>query len=1191
MYDVVDVQSGEHVALKWLTRDDPRALLRFKNEFRSLAQLRHPNLVRLHELFNEDETWWVTMELIRGRPVFDAERASQHQPTAATMSEMFTWTAPTQPERGARDHGTTRRQLAQLAEGVAALHTAGMLHRDLKPSNVLVDESGRVVVLDFGLVTESDALNVEVVGTPAYLAPEVLEGEPATEAADWYAVGVMLYEGLTGRLPFIGRPEDVMRDKRTFDPAPPAELRPGIPDDLAETCMQLLRRSPQERMSGAALRASLERSVGGHPLVAVSHATARRFVGRTDALDRLAAAFDASEKASRLVLVEGEPGIGKSALSREFLSRLRTRAPHALVLAGRCHAEESLPFKAFDPIIDQLSEHLRDFDQRRLEAVLPREVRALASIFPVLAQVPAIQRAPEVRVADATEMQRRGIAALRQLLADIASERPIVVCIDDTQWGDADSARVLRECLLEPGAPAVFWLCCQRPEPSITDGLEPHEHIVLSELTPEEGRRLIAALDDDVAEELQATAGAAGSPLLILELCRAGGGATLAESFSKRVTTLPETSRTALELISLAARPLPLRVVERAIEGADAPDAIDQLVQARLVITAFGRGGTVVMPFHDRLREWCVQGLDDERRRALFARIAAAENEEPQPDHEALTDYWFGAGNRERAAQHAIIAGRLASAQLAFTNAARLFDRALSLHEALGRDPERDLLLLSAEAHRNADDVELAGRRFLQAADTVDTTDRAAWREAQRMRIQAAASVMLSGDYGQAERLAREVVEECGGTIASSERRALPRALASLAWLRMRGTSFVERREHEVDPDALLQLDVECEAAMGILLAMYQPFLAVDLAARGLPRALDLGEPRRICKFLALHLVFRPGVLESISSDPLIGEATALAEHVDDPYLRGVVLMFASWSKVNRAEWQAVLRYGSQAEAIFREQCTGVPMEIHLCTAPSQLALRWTGQLREMARRYTHMREALRRRNNELATRLHFVESAAPALLAADRPGDAHDAAREALTFGPPEDQTLINYRAATMRAEAMLYAEPARGRAHQVLREDAHYTIHSPQTKADSSELETHHLRGRAALAAARGVRGIAARIERARYLLLASGMATKVERKGLSTSLGLAALLRGGVAFQRGRHHEALAALRSAILSCDEAGIVLYATAARWQYGRLLGGDRGAELMTDAEELMRDEGIVAPDRYAEMLAPGYRS
>ncbi len=258
VYEAYDRERERRIAIKTLVRFSPSALYLFKQEFRTLANVVHRNLVRLYELVaSESDGVFLTMELVSGQDF----RTHVQRPEARTAAEKppSTTNGRSPGEVAARVSGTRRIEgevrpsafedrpktpadldrlraaLRQLAEGVHALHAAGKVHRDIKPSNVLVGEDGRVVLLDFGVATElarvvdERLLESNIVGTPGYMAPEQALDEPLTAASDWYSVGALLYEALVGKPPFVGDAIDVLYRKAMLEPQPPASSSTGSP--------------------------------------------------------------------------------------------------------------------------------------------------------------------------------------------------------------------------------------------------------------------------------------------------------------------------------------------------------------------------------------------------------------------------------------------------------------------------------------------------------------------------------------------------------------------------------------------------------------------------------------------------------------------------------------------------------------------------------------------------------------------------------------------------------------------------------------------------------------------------------------------------------------------------------------------------------------------------------------------------
>ena len=385
VYKAFDRRRKQMVALKTLQGLTPAALYRFKKEFHTLAEVTHPNLITLFEPISDGTHWFFTMELIEGidflrhvRGGVLASARTLHDPLpdqATPASAAAPFASRRSPGPSVEQIARLRDALRQLAEGVAALHEAGKLHRDIKPGNVLVTPQGRVVLLDFGLATDLGPLGQHessqqhLAGTAFYMSPEQVACQPLTAASDWYSVGVMLYQALTGYLPFEGDLYEILKAKQERDPPPPSSLASDLPEDLETLCKQLLQRRAEDRPAGQDIlcrlsnrgeRGALAPCLGSNRgLTPPARQNQTPFLGRQHQLAALHDAFEATCRGrTRTVLIHGPSGMGKSTLIRHFLDTVVARQD-VVVLMGRCYERESVPYKALDSLVDALSGYLR----------------------------------------------------------------------------------------------------------------------------------------------------------------------------------------------------------------------------------------------------------------------------------------------------------------------------------------------------------------------------------------------------------------------------------------------------------------------------------------------------------------------------------------------------------------------------------------------------------------------------------------------------------------------------------------------------------------------------------------------------------------------------------------------------------------------------------------------------------------
>jgi hypothetical protein len=815
VYEAFDAERRTRVALKTLTRMNAADVYRLKNEFRVLSDVRHENLVALHELWNDGDLWCFTMELVSG------ERFDQ-------------WVRPRVGQEGGTSilHEKRLRQtLPQLIDAVCAIHSAGKLHRDLKPSNVLVTPEGRVVVLDFGLAIDPEAGAVgqtlahdDVSGTPAYMAPEQAAGRPATTASDFYAIGVMLFEALAGTLPFEGRAGELLAAKQR-DAAPrAAERAPGAPSDLEVLCSRLLARDPNGRPGALELRALLpvpaptrsSRSDGSRT-TGTPHGEPRasdaapELIGREAELAILREAFAVTLEGQPVVLfVSGESGMGKSALCEAFLHDLRVQRG-ATVLAGRCYERENVPYKAFDPLVDDLSRHLRRLPDREAAALLPRDVHALVRLFPALGRISVVADAPKREIADPHEMQRRAFDAFGEMIGRLRDRQPLVIFIDDLQWTDQDSVRFMRHLLLRPEPPPALVLCAHRSEGadqnaylgSMREAAADNRALSLRSLgvgplSEAEGLELTRKLlggapPDSTARAIAKESG--GSPFFARELALVAQrgsvpGLSLNDAVSAHVAALGDGARRVLQVLALAGQPLPASVVLSAAGMPEGHREVDVLRAERLLrVSTPGERERELECYHDKIREGVSAAMSPLRVRELAAGLAGALSNAAGTDPELLTRCLEEAGAPEAAGAQAAKGADAALEGLAFDRAARLYDKALELG-TFDEARLQELRVSRANAFARAGRGVLAADAYLAARQGTQ-----AGSEAHGQLTEfAAKQLMICGQLERGRVLMAEALRRHGVSYPLS----LAETVLALAYqrgrLRLRGTKLRERR-------------------------------------------------------------------------------------------------------------------------------------------------------------------------------------------------------------------------------------------------------------------------------------------------------------------------------------------------------------------------------------------------------------
>ncbi|MDO8671439.1 MAG: protein kinase [Dehalococcoidia bacterium] len=719
VYKAFDLAEQRVVAIKIADlTTHPEAAARFQHEARTMLGLSHPHIVAVYDAGQDDGVHYMVMEYLDGR----------------SFGEMLPLAIPDAVGFA-----------IQIGSALEYAHRQGIIHRDIKPANLMIIPTGGglsgplVKVLDFGLarrlhdqfeLNESGSL----VGTAAYISPEQALGQRIDVRSDLYSLGVVLFEMLTGQSPFPGDNfVSVIYQHINESPPSPRRINPGIPISLEQVVLRLLRKDPAERFNSAGSLISSLRAVFvelaalaasgiapvpgfegpavamGPPLIGREH----EFRVLTDVVRRV------RDGASRFVLIAGEQGIGKTRLAQEAIALARLN--RFQVASAICYQQEGgFPYQ---PFIDSIRNYVTRLSWQDVE-VLRRATEScrgeLLSLVPELARIYRKSAYPSRPTAGPEQDKELFFEAISQFIAGASQMSPLILFIDDLQWADAASVKLLEYIARRNKNCPILVMAAYRPSESsqhLLDFLNApsderlHRLVNLDQLSPEQSSRLIEALlgVDPISPEVprRVYAETEGNPFFIVEtirhlveegfLAKTDGewqvttardlqlSASVLEVVERRLAHLPNKMREALSIGAVIGRAFSLSLLRETAPSLDTDlsETIARGLASGLIKERSQRVGGIFDFSHSLIREVLYSSLSADRRRFLHERVAETIERLDDPNFgPALGElaYHFSHGtNQEKAIRYNHLAGQQAASVYASEEAFNYWSTARDL--------------------------------------------------------------------------------------------------------------------------------------------------------------------------------------------------------------------------------------------------------------------------------------------------------------------------------------------------------------------------------------------------------------------------------------------------------------------------------------------------------------------------------
>jgi len=710
---------------------------RLMHEAKAAAKLNHPNVVSVYDAGETDGSPFIVMELVAGDSLHDRRPEALDDILAIAR---------------------------QVCAALEHAHANGIIHRDLKPENVLLAPDGTAKLTDFGLARSvASRLTSEgtIVGTVFYLAPEQALGQEIDSRADLYALGVMLYELTTGRLPFTADDPLAVISQHLHAPVvPPRAKNDQIPPSLDSLIVRLLSKDPAGRPASAAeVRRALEQpgfldrdAVPAKELSMLERIERGRLVGRGRELQEARGLWNqVLSGQGQMLLISGEPGIGKTRLVRELVTQAEVSGGRALV--GASYAEGGMPYASFKQILHQVlcSDSVDGFD-------LPESVWAdLLVLAPELrTRYPDVPPNPPL---DPQAEQQRLFESLLVFFTGLSEGTPLLLVLEDAHWADSSTLSLLRHLARHTRQGRVMIVATYREVE--LDGARPLHEVLLDLQRERLATRLkLPRLDREGTEELLAVLfdeeitpeflegiyrETEGNPFFVEEVCIAlvesgrlyyedgrwhrpsieelGIPQSVRVAIQSRVRKLPPDSQEVLHLAAVLGREFDFDTLVQAgglssgsgqaLDEDALIEALEEAERAQL-IEKVGRKEEGNFAFvHGLIPTTLVESLRTMQRRRLHRQAAAAIEAHRPDDFEALAHHYDQAGQAEKAVEYLLKAGDRARGLYAHQEAIVNYQQALEyLREANDLERAARTLMKLGLTYHNAFDFKASRQAY-----------------------------------------------------------------------------------------------------------------------------------------------------------------------------------------------------------------------------------------------------------------------------------------------------------------------------------------------------------------------------------------------------------------------------------------------------------------------------------------------